>query len=67
MFPMYAELLAYLAAVTKMLNETKLPDQSDFYLRVQLVEAGTHQVAGEWSDEIGDDCWGFDQPRQATS
>jgi len=60
-FPFYAEQLEMILAVTKMLNEHsgKVPIDSDYYFRVQLVEAHEDTVIGEWSDEVGPDCWEF--------
>lgn len=58
-FPHYIEQLRYVTAVTEMLNASKLPEEKDFYIKVQLVESGAHEVVGEWSDEIADDCWSY--------
>lgn len=61
-FPFYVEQLEMILAVTKMLNEhsDKIPVSSDYYFKVQLVEnSGPGTVIGEWSDEVGPDCWEF--------
>jgi len=60
-FPFYKEQLEMILAVTKMLNEHsgKVPIDPDYYFRVQLVEAHEDKVIGEWSDEVGPDCWEF--------
>ena len=63
--PYYAEHLAYLAAVTKMLNEQapKLPKADSYLLHVELHDE-TGRILGYWSDEIADDCWAF-EPRRS--
>lgn len=60
-FPFYAEQLEMILAVTKMLNEHSgdIPVDPDYYFKVQLVEGHEGTVVGEWSDEIGPDCWEF--------
>lgn len=60
-FPFYKEQLEMILAVTKMLNEhsEKIPVDENYYFKVQLVEAHEGAVIGEWSDEIGPDCWEF--------
>lgn len=60
-FPFYVEQLEQILAVTKMLNEhgEKIPSSDDFFLKVQLCDSCEGKVIGEWSDEIGPDCWEF--------
>jgi len=57
--PWFGANLDYLAAVTRMLNESELPESSDFYIHVELREDTTHRKVGEWSDEIASDAWSF--------
>lgn len=59
--PWYSENLDYLAAVTRMLNETSIPESDDFYIHIELREADTHRKVGEWTDEIAADAWSFSE------
>lgn len=60
-FPFYKEQLEMILAVTKMLNEHSegIPVDPHYYFKVQLVDSHDETVVGEWSDEIGPDCWEF--------
>lgn len=55
----YQENLELILAVTKTLNSDIFPESKDYYVRVELIEAGTHRRAGSWNDEIANDCWSF--------
>lgn len=57
---LYQQNLEYVLAVTKMLNETELPEDGSSYIHVELREMDTHVKLGEWSDEIASDAWAFD-------
>ena len=59
--PWFGRNLNYIAAVTQMLDKTDLPPDDDFYIHVELREATTHKKVGEWSDEIADDAWYFQE------
>lgn len=65
-WPKYAEQLEYISAVTKMLNEgPKPPEGVGYYIGVQLFEEHSHELVGQWSDEIAPDCWSYEdtEPR----
>jgi hypothetical protein len=57
--PLYAEQLGFLAAVTRMLDTSKLPDVPDaehFYLRVELRARADDAVVGYWSGGVAKEC-----------
>lgn len=60
-FPFYKEQLEMILAVTKMLNEHSgdIPIDPHYYFKIQLVDSHEEDVIGEWSDEVGPDCWEF--------
>ncbi len=47
--------LEFISRVTQMLNNLKGCD--GFYIHVELRDAGSHRVVGEWSDEIAPTDW----------
>ncbi len=51
----FAKHLRFLAAVTEALNQ--LPRTDEFYVHVELREAGSGEKLGQWSDEISRDDW----------
>ena len=55
----FAEHLAYIADVTRMLNA--LGTNSDYYVHVELREEGTHRKVGVWSDEVAPDSWYYNE------
>jgi len=55
----FAEHLDYIAKVTAALNA--LPPSKDFYVHVELREEGSHSKVGEWSDEISNDAWYYEE------
>lgn len=62
--PLYVEHLDYIAAVVKLLNESKLPDNDEFYIHVELRNS-EHYAVGSFSDEIASDCWSFESPARS--
>lgn len=60
--PLFAENLAYIAAVTDALN--RLPETKDFYVHVELRSEGDHVKVGQWSDEIAGDAWYFEAAQE---
>jgi hypothetical protein len=55
--PLFIENLEFITAVTKALNG--LPTGKDFYVHVELRSEGSHEVVGQWCDEIAGDAWYF--------
>lgn len=53
--------IAYIAAVTKMLNSTELPENDNMYIHVELRDSAGHTVVGRWSDEIAPDAWYYEE------
>ncbi|AMS02701.1 hypothetical protein BJD55_gp065 [Gordonia phage Yvonnetastic] len=59
----FAEQLELINKVTKFLNSTDLDNSFSVGLQVRLVDwgSGDAELIGEWSDEIGSDCWSYEE------
>jgi hypothetical protein len=55
----FANQLEYIAAVTRALNA--LPTDEYLYVHVELREEGTGRKIGQWSDEISNEDWSFEE------
>jgi hypothetical protein len=60
-FPLYAEQLEKILAVTRMLNENSYTVDlgETLHIKVSLVDSVSNETIGEWNDEAASDDWEF--------
>lgn len=57
MAKLFMEQLAYMTAVTELLNGSDLPKSNEMEIKVLLIDSETENIVAKWDDEHGTSDW----------